>query len=193
MNTAFDLLSGVSWCVVYVTALVLGIKHKTWCIPRIAICQNFAWEFWIVISKYVSGAAVSVGYVVQLSWLILDIMLVAIWLWYERKHLVRNILLFSFILAVMYLLAYQAKQWAYMAYIINVVMSALFLLRLHRDPGQWVSMTIAVWKLVGTVAATIVGGLVNRHAPILWLGGLCLILDIAYLYVLFGYKKECSI
>lgn len=180
MDVLLDLTDGVAWSVVYVMSIVLGIKHKTWCLPKIAICQNFAWEFWIVMSQILSGAAMRIGYAVQIAWLILDIAILFIWLWFDRKAIGINIFLVLLYMAVIFFLGYQEKQWTNLAFAINAIMSALFLLRFYKKPGNWISPTIAIAKLTGTFAATILEWYFHSNIVALWLGGLCLIFDAYY-------------
>jgi len=184
MEIALDLTNGVCWSLVYILAIILGIRRKTWCIPKMAICQNFAWEFLIVLSQFQSGADWRLGYLIQIVWLILDAVILVLWLWVDRNKLRSNVLLLFAVMLLMYVLGYKLRMWAYMAFLINAIMSALFLIRFIMEPGLWVSIPIAIAKLKGTLAATILDGLMGRNLILLWLGGICLILDVCYVYLI---------
>lgn len=186
MNMFLDMVSGVSWSLVYLTAIIVGCKHRTWCIPKLAICQNFAWEFWVVLNRICTGGTHSIAFAIQLAWLLLDIGVLITWLIFDQinaKHFSSNLLLLYVVFAALYLLAYRAKNWEFSAFLINAIMSAAFIIRAHKDPGPWQSRFIAAGKLIGTLAATILNGIIYWNPLLLWLGGLCLLLDSYYLAI----------
>ena len=191
MNLALDIISGACWSLAYLAAIVQGWKKQTWCIPKLAICQNFAWEFWAVCSRLWSNSAFNTAFAVQLVWLVLDIVIWLLWLLFDRKtkwQLVKNAVLFLGVFTIMYFLAYRASLWGYMAFIINAIMSALFLYRFSCGTFEWTSIFIAAMKLIGTLAATILNGMIIHSTLILWLGGLCLLMDSYYLVILLRKK-----
>lgn len=187
MNTVLDVISGISWSLVYITAIFLGIRHKTWCIPKLAICQNFAWEFWVVFNRFKIGATQSVAYAIQLVWFLLDIVILFTWLYFDRRkdrQLSKNISLLLVVFAAMYLLAYRAEKWEFSAFLINAIMSAAFIVRASKSPGLRQSTVISIGKLIGTLAATILNGIIYWNPLLLWLGGLCFLFDCYYLSML---------
>ncbi len=44
MTLFLTLLSGISWMLVYIDCIRLGIKQKTYGIPLFALALNIAWE-----------------------------------------------------------------------------------------------------------------------------------------------------
>ena len=186
MNLALDLISDICWSITYTAAIVLGAKRRTWCIPKLAICQNFAWEFWVVLDRFCTGGTRSVAFVIQFVWLLLDMGILFLWLRYDRNkgQPLKNAMLLVVVMTAMYLLAYSGGYWEFAAFLINAIMSGLFILRASRDHSPWTSSVIASAKLVGTLAATILNGVIFRNGVILWLGGLCLIFDSYYLMTL---------
>lgn len=188
MITVLDIISGLCWSIVYITAIFLGVKHHTWFIPKIAICQNFAWEFWIVLYRMRMGTANDVSFVVQLVWVLLDIGVALTWLVFDQpsaQQRLKNAALFLLIATAMYLLIVEMRQWEYVSFIINVIMSILFVRRVYTDSSRKTSITIAFTKMIGTLAATIIHGLILFDPFTLWLGGICLLLDSYYLSLLF--------
>ena len=196
MNTALDLISGISWSIVYVTAFILGIKHKTWYIPRLAICQNFSWEFWMVTKRIRAGSPFSIAFIIQLSWLVLDLGVLFTWLKYDRKDIKRvlkNAILLLLIFTMMYLFALHAERWEVSAFLINIIMSVAFIVREERGEDLYPSRVIAIAKMIGTLSATILNGIVFRNLVLLWLGGLCFIFDCSYLRMICKRQNELRV
>lgn len=186
MTAVLDLISGVCWSVTYVAAVVLGVRKKIWYIPKLAICQNFAWEFWVVMERILTGSPLSTAFVIQIAWLALDVGVLFTWVHYDRgdpRNKLGNATLFLGVFALMYLLAFRLGAWEFTAFAINAIMSAAFLLRENREEDAPKSCLIAVTKLVGTLAATILNGIIWRNMLLLWLGGICLLFDGRYLAV----------
>ena len=96
--------------------------------------------------------------------------------------ILRKIVLLLIVLAVMYTLAYRAGKWEFMAFLINLIMSVGFVLRAYQNDTCPKSKIIAILKLSGTLAATILSGLLQRNPLILWLGGLCLLAGVYYFF-----------
>ena len=188
MNTLLDLINGISWSIVYTVAIILGVQHKCWYIPKLAICQNFAWELLVVINRIQRGSY-GLAFWVQFIWLLLDVGVLITWLLYDRagkQSGVRKAGLLFTVVAVMYLLAYQGGYWKFLAFLINAIMSAGFVLRTLRNDFHRESVLIAVAKLVGTLAATVLNGWIWWNPTVLWLGGLCFLLDGYYLISVFN-------
>lgn len=192
MNLLLDLTSGVCWSVVYVFAAFQGIRHKTWCIPRLAICQNLAWEFWVVLYRLQSGEWNSSEFAVQLSWLILDIFVFLTWILRDSqtaKKLGENVVLLIVVFTYMYVWTYVFNEWEASAFAINAIMSITFSLRFTNDRSAWTSIFIAVCKLIGTLSATILNGICYSNPLLLWLGGVCFLFDGYYLGLLINKLK----
>ena len=196
MNIALDATNGICWSVVYVTAITLGFRHRTWYLPKVAICQNFVWELLVVINRLQNGFF-GFAFFVQLVWLLLDVGVLITWIKYDKAtNFPQNIVILLLVFAILYTLAYNAGKWEFAAFLINLIMSMGFVLREHRNGNCPDSAIIAVMKLLGTLAATILCGLLNRSPLILWLGGLCFLADSYYVGILFikrrGKKYEMS-
>lgn len=183
INLLLDLANVVAWSIVYLVAIVIGVSRKVWAIPKLAICQNLAWEFWVVLHRLVNDA-IDWAFYCQITWLVLDIGVFATLISNDKTRpyqVINNIALLLLITVAMYIFAYYCDLWEISAFCINAVMSIAFLVRTYTDHTLWTSITIATAKLVGTLAATILNGIILWNPLILWLGGLCLICDVFYL------------
>lgn len=193
MNTVLDVTSGICWSIVYIVAIILGIKHKTSCIPSLAICQNFAWEFWVVVNRLCTHEIHSIAFVIQLTWLLLDVGILIIWLLFGKgssKQFVKNILLLFLVMLIMFFLTLWAEKWEFTAFLINAIMSLLFIIEEKQKTLKKNSVIIAISKLVGTLAATILNGIIWWNPLILWLGGICFFFDCYYWAVLRSVMKD---
>ena len=182
MTIALDVASGMCWSIVYLVAIIKGFQSKTWCIPKLAICQNLSWELYIVISG-ITNNSYGTGFFVQLIWLILDIGVLLTWLLYDRDGkyaMLRKLGILLCVSVVMLFPTYILSLWELTAFAINLIMSAAFIIRFRNGGIHWRSKVIAVAKLIGTFAATILNGVIFDNKMVLWLGGLCLILDSHY-------------
>ena len=194
MLLTLDVISGICWSIVYIIANIIGFRCKTWCIPKVAVCTNFSWEFLVVTYRLLTGQIHSFAFLIQFVWLILDIGILTTWLLYDtrdRRYALRNILLFILVFASIYLIACRQAMWEYVAFIINLLMSILFVYRLYKDPQKkWISFTVGICKMLGTMAATLRCGILCCNSLIAWLGGLCFIADVLYITLLIGNERR---
>lgn len=192
MLKILDWTNCIGWSLAYVAAIFTGFKRRTWCIPGIAICVAFSWELLIVAFRVLHSEISGRGFLIQSIWLALDIPILFTWLWYSRnKHsLWKNILMLIGTLCLTYFLVYVTGSWAQWAFGINLLMSVAFVWRKLRDNSPWTSRWIAICKLIGTLAVTIGEGALRRNPMILWLGGLCFMVDIYYFKLLSENKQE---
>ena len=82
------------------------------------------------------------------------------------------------------------NHWQLSVFIINFIMSTEFVYRINHDDCAWISISIAILKMIGTSAATLLNGIVDRNMLILWIGGLCFIVDIYYIVLLIRERCE---
>ncbi len=75
------------------------------------------------------------------------------------------------------------------AFLDNALMSALFLRRsyLSASPARR-SRFLGICKLLGTLCATVVEGVLYWRSLLLWAGGICLLLDVFYLFVVKDFE-----
>lgn len=192
MNALLDFTCGFSWVIAYIVAIVHGFRHRTWCIPVLSICMNLSWEFCAVLNRLMNGAASGLPFFIQLSWLIFDMGIFAGWLFFDgksRKQLCKNLMLLMIVFATVFWATRIAGKWEFSVFLINAIMSVEFIFRLEKDDSCWTSYTIAVAKLIGTFSATILNGLIFRNMMVLWLGGICLMLDSYYVFRLIKFNE----
>ena len=194
MNGLLDIICGIAWSIAYVISIFRGFRRKTWCIPGLSICMNFAWELSVVIERISNGTADRQAFVIQFVWLILDFGIITTWLIYDKAgkcRFKRNLIQFITVFIAVYFIARVAGQWKFSVFLINVLMSGDFIARLKKDHSPWTSHLVAITKLIGTLAATVLNGFIYFDTIVLWLGGICFLLDAYYLFLLFKLKKEC--
>ena len=79
----------------------------------------------------------------------------------------------------------------YFSFSDNVIMSALFIAMYYiRGGKRGQSLSIAITKCIGTLCATITMILAGRLFGVV-LGGICLLIDIAYIVILAQHPKYC--
>jgi hypothetical protein len=196
MALALTLLSGVAWTVVYVVAIQIGFQQRTYAIPAVALALNIAWE-----SIYgIRGLATdtSVQTFINLAWAAADVVIIYTFLRYGRRELpdfvsrpmfvVWSVVIFATAYVVQWLFIVElgwAEASKYSAFLQNLLMSGLFIaMFVARQGSRGQSIVIAVAKWIGTLAPTIVFGILAGSAFILGVGLLCSVFDLAYLSLL---------
>ena len=145
----------------------------------------------MVLNRLHNGASFSVSFYIQLVWLLLDLVIILTWQLYRRRErlaCVKDFCCFAGAFLIV-LLGVMGIGWEISAFAINLTMSVSFVIRARKAPSNWTSLFIAITKLLGTLAATMLDGLLRRNALVLWLGGICMIFDIYYVYIL-TLRKE---
>lgn len=186
MEVVLDWISGISWTLVYITAICIGINKKTYCVPGISICLNISWELWVVLIRVKQRSSLDSGFVSQLLWLILDFGVLYTWIRYAKESDWKKVLLLFGAAVAMAVIELGVGLWAEAAFAINLIMSVTFLFRL--DKKTFVSLPIAVLKCLGTLPATILNGVLYKDGFVLAIGGLCLIADVYYIYDIWKQK-----
>lgn len=192
MNTVLDISCGVFWCLAYIAAIAVGFRNHSYCIPALSICMNFSWELLAVINRLQSDSPFSIAFWIQAIWCLLDLGIILTWQLFragKRCSRVKNFSLFAGVFLMVYIWAYMGNGWKSSVFLINLVMSVEFIVRVHTDASNWTSRFIAVAKLLGTLSATLLNGLQHRDPIVLWLGGLCFFADIYYLILLLRKRK----
>jgi hypothetical protein len=195
-------VSGICWTVVYVDGIRLGFKHRSYAIPFYALALNINWEF--LQTFYGFQSSVSVQTVINAVWLAFDVGILATYFKYGRKYFPGTLPARSFIVwSMVGLVAAFCVEFAfirefgvaigagYSAFLQNLLMSVLFIdMLVRRGSTEGQSLTIAVNKWLGTLAPTILfgiigsGGFPNGSFLILTLGILCSVFDLIYIWLL---------
>jgi hypothetical protein len=196
MNLALTLVSGLAWTIVYVEAIRVGFRDRTYAMPVAALALNIAWETTYAVQS-LSGGFSAQG-VVNLVWALADLVIVYTYLTFGRAELppivtrpmfvVWSVLVFGASYAIQWLfLAHFGVHDAsrYSAFLQNVLMSGLFItMFVGRQGARGQSLTIAVAKWLGTLAPTILFGVIEPSGFILGLGVLCSVFDLVYIALL---------
>lgn len=181
MLTILDWFSGICWALVYILAICLGIRKKTYYIPAVCICLNISWEILVVLARVYQASPLDSGFVSQILWLLLDIGVLATWLRYAtNRSFIRKCMMFCGTIIIMMIFTLGLGLWKETAFLINLIMSVSYLFRI--DKQIQLSLPIAILKCVGTLAATILNGVLLNDWFILLIGGLCFIADVYFIY-----------
>src|SRR5688500_15022668 len=175
-------ISGLCWTIVYIDGIRVGFRDKSYAIPFYALALNFAWEALYTYHGFrING--VDAQNIFNAAWLTFDIGILYTYFRFGRKYFGGRLLnppadaggtdkLFIgwSVLGLLTAFAIQyavirefgvAKGAAYSAFPQNLIMSILFIAMLAkrgRREGQ--SVLIAVSKWIGTLAPTILLGVV---------------------------------
>lgn len=187
------LVSGLAWTIVYLAAIRLGFAEKTYAIPAAAIALNIAWE--LLYTGTELAGTVSVQTPVDIAWSVLDLVIVITFLRFGRAELPVGISRSMFVGWVIVLLGSSAvvqglfvhefgwfRAPRYAAFLQNLLMSGLFLaMYVARRGKRGQSVLIALAKWIGTLAPTLLFGVLERSAFIVGIGLLCSVFDLVYL------------
>ncbi|MCA4134913.1 hypothetical protein [Arthrobacter sp. M4] len=200
MSLFLTLLSGIAWSVVYVESIRVGFRDRSYAIPAAALALNIAWE--ILYTGYGFSHGTDVQTVVNFIWGLADLVIVYTFLRFGRSELPAFIGRGLFAgWATLLLVMAALVQWffvvqfdwhdaaRYAAFLQNLLMSGLFIAMLvaRRGPrGQ--SLVIAFAKWIGTLAPTILFGVMEGSPLVLVLGTLCTVFDLTYIALLWRWR-----
>jgi len=197
--------SGLCWTIVYIDCIRLGIQQKTYAMPFWALALNIAWEgvYSVIGIQYMMQAQVlALQPIINLIWFVLDIGIVYTYFRFGKKYFPAifpshwfyawSILGFivAFVIQILFFAELGFMGARYSAFLQNLLMSVLFInMLVQRKSSEGQSMLIAVGKWLGTLAPTILFGLlgtgdVKPSSLILALGIFCSIFDLIYIWLL---------
>jgi hypothetical protein len=198
--TAFG---GACWTLVYVECIRVGLRDRACAMPFWALALNFAWEVLHAVMGYRQlGLDLQVG--INAIWGLLDCGVLFTFFRFGRKAFPAGLprswfgiwvllaLASAFVLQYFYIFEFGLLAGrAYSAFPQNLLMSVLFIVMLvQRRSSSGQSMVIAVSKWAGTLAPTILLGVVGGEgfagpSPlILATGLLCSVFDLIYVGML---------
>ena len=209
MELFLTLLSGFGWIIVYEECIRLGFKDKIYAMPFFALGLNVAWESIYTFSDIflgVHGALIGMTLVQTIAnafWVILDIIILTTYFKFGKKEWGENIdskyfipwsilgLITCFILQIVFIVEFGFVMGAeYSAFLQNLLMSILFIsMFAKRGNMEGQSILLATAKWIGTLAPTILMGIINFNPLVLTTGILCSVFDIIYIILLLNYKK----
>ncbi|MBO1268337.1 transmembrane-type terpene cyclase [Arthrobacter cavernae] len=196
------ILSGIAWTVVYIEAIRLGFRDRSYAIPVAALGLNIAWEF--LYAAHGLATRIDVQVVINIAWALADVVIVYTFLRFGRAELPSfvtrplfagwAVLLFltSFVVQWLFVVQFDWDNAArYAAFLQNLLMSGLFIAMFAVRRGlRGQSMLIAVAKWIGTLAPTISFGWYIHSPFILGIGLLCSIFDLAYIGLLWWARNS---
>jgi len=194
-------ISGLCWTIVYIEGIRLGVKHKTYAIPFFALALNLAWELLHAILGLTHKPDLQT--LINCIWFIFDLGILWTYLKFGRKYFPTQIATWFPIWIVLVLLTAFLVEYAfvrqfgaflggaYAAFLQNLLMSVLFInMLVGRGSREGQSLTIAVSKWIGTLAPTILFGVIGSRTLggpnflMLVAGGLCSLFDVIYIFML---------
>lgn len=205
------LLSGIGWMIVYEECIRLGIKRKTYAMPFWALTLNITWE---IIYSYsdifleahgpLTGINVAQS-VVNVFWVFLDCVILYTYFKYGKKEWPEQIsgklfvpwsllvILCSALLQLVFIKEFGFVLAAkYSAFLQNLLMSVLFIhLFISRKNMEGQSLLLAIAKWIGTLAPTILMGVIEFNIVVLTAGLFCSVFDIIYIILLIKERKVC--
>lgn len=209
MELFLTLISGIGWIIVYEECIRLGFKQKTYAMPLFALGLNFAWEATYSFSDiflFAHGPLKGLNAVqayVNASWAILDIFILFTFFKYGKKEFPKSInrniffywntliIICCFTLQFIFIKEFGFIMGAkYSAFLQNLLMSVMFInMYIRRGTIEGQSLLLAYAKWIGTLAPTIIFGILDYNIFILLCGIFCSVFDIIYIYILSKHKK----
>lgn len=209
MEMFLTLISGIGWIIVYEECIRLGFKEKTYAMPLFALGLNFAWEAIYSFSDIFLGAhgplegLNAVQAYVNASWAVLDIVILYTYFKYGKNEFAKSInkkyfpawillvILCSFTLQYVFIQEFGFIMGAkYSAFLQNLLMSVMFIgMHVKRGNRKGQSLLLAYAKWIGTLAPTIMFGVLDYNILVLVCGIFCSVFDIIYISILTKCKK----
>lgn len=212
MDLFLTLLSGIGWMIVYEECIRLGFKDKTYSMPFFALGLNFAWESINFIGEIMfnwHGAMEGLTLaqtVVNGFWAGLDVIILYTYFKYGKKHWNKNTsekwfvpwsvlgIVCCFALQIAFIIEFDGVLAAqYAAFLQNLLMSILFIdMHIKRGSMEGQSLLLAAAKWIGTLAPTILFGMINYNALVLVCGIFCSVFDLIYIGLLIREKTTAK-
>jgi hypothetical protein len=159
------------------------------------LALNLTWEF---IYSFLLGGELSLQLVINIIWFFFDVVILYTYFRYGRKEFPNTVdpkwfvpwsvwvLAVGFVTQYFTALEFPGLPGAmYSAFVINLVMSILFIgMLVRRDSVEGQSMAIAVFKWLGTAAPTLLFYLVSGSNLVLVLGIVIFVFDVIYIGML---------
>ena len=203
------LFSGIAWTIVYIDSIRIGFKNKTYAMPFWALALNIAWEF-LYAFLGLKDVPVAVQDIVNIVWFLLDCCILFTYFKYGYEEFPKTFskkafyiwgisgLACSLLIQHGFYVEFGHKLGeTYSAFLQNLLMSVLYIdMLVKRNSSKGQSMLIAVSKMAGTAAPTILFGYMNNNSNgkadhlVLLLGILIFIVDWVYIGLLYQTKRK---
>jgi hypothetical protein len=196
------LISGVAWTIVYLESIRVGLKQETYAIPAAALGLNFAWESTYALHGLTTS--ISAQTIVNLVWMVADCVIVYTYVKFGRRDMPTFVTGSMFAAwNVMLFLTCFVVQWLFVnhfgwndaskdsAFLQNLLMSGLFIaMFLARGGARGQNLVIAIAKWIGTLAPTVLFGVIGGSLFITGIGVLCSVFDLSYIALLWWARTH---
>jgi len=200
MQLFLTILSGLAWTIVYIEAIRLGFKSKTYAMPIAALGLNISWE--TIYGIHGLLGPISAQSIINILWAAADVVIVVTFFRFGRSELPAfvtrplfigwGVVLIGTSYAVQALFIGQfgwTDAVRYSAFLQNLLMSGLFIaMFVARRGTRGQSLVIAISKWIGTLAPTILIGVLGNLPFITGIGLLCSVFDLIYVGLLWWAK-----
>lgn len=210
METFLTILSGIGWIIVYEECIRLGFKQKTYAMPFWALGLNVAWETIYTYSDIFLGAhgnlsgMTLVQTIANAAWVCLDIIILFTYFRFGSKEWPQSlskklfapwsilVLICCFALQLVFIKEFGFEMAAqYSAFLQNLLMSVLFVkLYIKRGSMEGQSILLAFAKWIGTLAPTILMGVLTFNWIVLVTGIFCSVFDLIYIGLLLKETRK---
>ncbi|WP_138753106.1 hypothetical protein [Paenibacillus sinopodophylli] len=188
----YILLFGVAffWTITYVLVIYRGFKDQFCGMPLACICANITWEFLLTFIMPFHP----LQQIVTLIWFLLDCIILFQFLYYSRTSYAKStvragvfaLLIIAFLLHYGMAVEFHDHMAIYSAFGINLMMSVLFIQMLLAKGHQGQSLSIAYFKMIGTLCASIVCYFLQPQSVLLMIMYvLIFVLDIVYIALMY--------
>lgn len=162
---------GLLWIVTYILAIRIGFRQKTYAIPFLAVCLNITWELAHTVIFLPEG---TIDLITHAGWLAIDAVILWQVLRFGRKYETAGIMKEHFRTTVLAIVAvvfvaqvsfqhlwnanaiFPDQDGAITAFLINLIMSILFVELVHRRPNlEGLSLGVAWTKMLGSLCYSI--------------------------------------
>ena len=207
MDLFLTAISGIAWTIVYIEAIRLGFRYKTYAMPIAALGLNIAWEWTYAVHGLATDPQLQAW--INLAWALADVVILYTFFRFGRQEFPSfvtrplfiawgvAIVVTSFLIQWLFIAEFGMagmKAAQYSAFLQNLLMSGLFIAMFvaRRGPrGQ--SLVIAVAKWLGTLAPTILFGFLAGSLFVTGIGLLCTVFDLAYIGLLVWSRRSPTV
>ena len=210
MELFLTVLSGIGWIIVYEECIRLGFKQKTYAMPFFALGLNFAWELIYTLSDILFEAhgplagMTLLQTIANAAWVCMDVLILTTYFLYGKKEWPNTVsrkwfwpwsvlgVVCCFALQLVFIKEFGFVMAAqYSAFLQNLLMSVLFIaLYVKRGGMKGQSILLAVAKWIGTLAPTLLMGVITYNAVVLVCGIFCTVFDLIYIFLLVGCLQK---
>ena len=203
LTTILTLVSGLCWTLVYIEGIRLGIRDRSYAIPFYALALNLSWE--LLYTYFGLRTRIDLQTIINAVWFLFDVGILYTYFKYGKKYFPVNLAYWFLPWSILGLFTAFCVEYAfvrefgisaggtYAAFLQNLLMSVLFIgMLVRRGSTEGQSLTIAVSKWLGTLAPTIVFGIIRPKLFIMIVGLLCSVFDLIYIWMVSRYSRKLS-